>query len=86
VGLAILLEISQARIIAEPIGAWLSDSLPKSIWAIAESYWTRGVFDPQDLLATFIGGSISLTLIACIPWRSKDVRDKAQMGQAFPSH
>jgi len=66
-----LLELSQARIIAEPIGAWLSESLPESIWTIAEAYWTRGVFDPLDLLATFIGGSIALILMAYLPWRSK---------------
>jgi len=75
VGLAMLLELSQARIIAESIVAWLSVSLPNSVWVIAESYWTRGVFDPLDLLATFIGGSIALTLNSHWPLRSNNVRD-----------
>lgn len=64
IGLAMLLELSQARIIAEPIGAWASESLPESIWTIAESYWTRGVFDPLDLLATIVGGAIAIVLLA----------------------
>jgi hypothetical protein len=75
IGLAMLLELSQARIIAEPIGAWLSESLPHSIWSISESYWTRGVFDSLDLLATIVGGTLALVFLAYLPLRSNDVRD-----------
>jgi hypothetical protein len=75
IGLATLLELSQARIIAEPISAKLSESLPNFIWAIAESYWTRGVFDPLDLLATIVGGTLALVFLAYLPLKSNDVRD-----------
>jgi len=75
VGLAMLLELSQARIIAEPIGAKLSESLPNFIWAITESYWTRGVFDSLDLLATIVGGTLALVFLAYLPLRSNDVCD-----------
>ena len=71
--LAILLELSQARIISEQIIAWLSKLLPQSIWAITGPYWTRGVFDPLDLLATFIGGCFVLILLAYLPLEKGEV-------------
>ena len=75
IGLAMLLEISQARIFAESIAVWLSGVLADSLWAIAEPYWTRGVFDPLDLLATVTGGVIALALLAYLPMEKKDVRN-----------
>lgn len=65
--LAMLLEISQARIIAEPVMAWLSGLLPRGIWAIAEPYWANGVFDPLDLFATVTGGALALALLIWLP-------------------
>lgn len=75
IGLAILLELSQARIIAESIVVWLSDSLPNAVWVIVEPYWSRGVFDPLDLLASVAGGAVALVLLTYLPLRSHDVRD-----------
>lgn len=65
--LALLLELSQARIIAEPVIAWLSGSLPRNIWTIAEPYWVNGVFDPLDLFATVAGGALALALLIFLP-------------------
>ncbi len=69
-----LLELSQARFIAEPVRAWLSESLPKSLWAIAEPYWARGVFDPIDLVATSIGGAMAFYLLTYLTRENGCVR------------
>ena len=70
--LAILLEVSQARLIAEPAIAWLSGLLPRGIWVIAEPYWTNGVFDPLDLLATGAGGALALTSLVWLPSENRN--------------
>jgi hypothetical protein len=67
IGLALLLEVSQAQIFATPVTAGLTQILPDSIWRHVGSYWTRGVFDQFDLLATSLGGAIALALLTCFP-------------------
>jgi hypothetical protein len=54
-GLALLLEISQHPIIAKPLSSWLADTLSVSTWKIIGPYWSRGVFDIQDIIATVAG-------------------------------
>ncbi len=63
-GLALLLELTQHPLIAAPLADRLPGLVNESIWATIGPYWTRGVFDPVDLLATLAGGAIALLLIA----------------------
>jgi len=63
-GLALLLELTQHPLIATPLAARLPRFFNDSIWATIGPYWTRGIFDPVDILATLAGGSIALLLIA----------------------
>jgi len=63
-GLALLLEISQHRAIAESLSFWLADTLFVSAWKVVGPYWNRGVFDPMDMIATAIGGLAALTILS----------------------
>jgi hypothetical protein len=63
-GLALLLELTQHPLVAAPLADRLPGFVHESIWATIGPYWTRGVFDPVDLLATLAGGAIALLLIA----------------------
>jgi hypothetical protein len=67
-GLALALELSQAEILGIPISVHLAETLPDSIWQLVGPYWTRGVFDPLDLLATLLGGAIALAMLTYMPW------------------
>jgi len=64
IGLALLLELTQNPVIAEPLSSWLAQTLNVSIWEIIEPYWNGGAFDPLDLLATVAGGIIALTILS----------------------
>ena len=66
-GLALALELSQAEIFTTPISHHLAAILPDPAWQVVGSYWTRGVFDPLDLLATLLGGTIALAILTCMP-------------------
>lgn len=72
VGLALCLELSQYPSIANLISTCLYKILPESIWNFVGPYWFRGTFDPLDLLATLIGGSIALVFIAYLPGEECD--------------
>ena len=61
--LCFLLEISQHAVPSALIMAWLPDAIPESSWNLFGPYWAQGVFDPIDLMATFVGGLIALALI-----------------------
>lgn len=63
IGLAIGLELAQHPIVAGHLSTWLAAVSSESIWALIGPYWTRGVFDPLDLLATLVGGYIALLLL-----------------------
>jgi hypothetical protein len=63
IALVLLLELTQHPAIGEPLSGWLATVLPGSVWEIIQPYWTRGVFDQQDLLATLAGGVIALALL-----------------------
>jgi len=63
-GLALLLEISQHPFIAIPMTSWLADTLFTSTWEIIGPYWKRGVFDPQDIIATVAGGLAALAILS----------------------
>lgn len=63
IALALLLELSQHPAIAEPLSGWLAAVLPGTSWEIVQPYWSRGVFDYLDLLATLAGGLIALVLL-----------------------
>ena len=76
VGLALCLEISQASIISGPITSWLSTTLPNSAWELFGPYWANGVFDPLDLLATVVGGTIALAVLTYLPREVKDDIDR----------
>ena len=63
-GLALLLEISQHPFIAKPLASWLADTSFISAWGIIGPYWERGVFDPQDIIATVTGGLAALAILS----------------------
>lgn len=67
VALALSLEMSQHPSLAETISNWLATVVPESGWEIVGPYWTRGVFDPWDLIATLVGGLIALVLLTYLP-------------------
>jgi hypothetical protein len=75
IGLALFLELSQHPIIAESVSDWISTDFPDSIWSLIGPYWSRGVFDPLDLLATLVGGGIALYLLTRLPLEKGNVRD-----------
>lgn len=62
-GLALLLEISQHPVIAEPLVSWLANTLIVSSWEFVGPYWSRGVFDPLDLIATIAGWLAASTIL-----------------------
>jgi hypothetical protein len=62
-GLALLLEISQHPVIADPLVSWLADTLFVSAWEVIVPYWMRGVFDPLDMIATVVGGLAALIIL-----------------------
>lgn len=64
IGIALCLEVSQADPIAQPLAAWLASTLPDAAWGLFAPYWTRGVFDPLDLLATLLGGALAIALLS----------------------
>jgi hypothetical protein len=64
ISVALLLELSQFPTIAEPISTWLATALSESGWEVVRPYWTSGVFDPWDLLATLVGGYFALALLS----------------------
>lgn len=73
---ALCLEITQAPFIASPIVTWLSETLPTAGWELIGPYWTRGVFDPFDLIATVVGGAIALAVLTYLPREVKDDIDR----------
>lgn len=71
VALALCLEITQASFVATPLATWLSEMLPDAVWELIGPYWTRGVFDPYDLIATVLGGAIAMIILARLPKEEK---------------
>ena len=67
IGLSLGLELTQHSAFAGSLSTSLPHVLPESTWGLIESYWTRGVFDLIDLVATLIGGLIALLLITYLP-------------------
>jgi hypothetical protein len=74
IGLALFLELSQHPVIAEFVSGYIKTSFPNSIWTLIGPYWSRGVFDPMDLLATVMGGSIAFYLLTHLSSEKADVR------------
>ncbi len=73
--LALLLEFSQYPTLAEPISNYLATFSPESRWEVVLPYWTRGVFDPLDLLTTLVGGFVALALLTYLPMEVNDASD-----------
>ena len=73
-GFALLLEMSQHPVIAEPLVSWLADKLFVSTWEVIEPYWERGVFDPLDMIATVAGGLAALTILTYLSTEHYDDR------------
>jgi hypothetical protein len=67
IGLSLFLELTQHPTFAGFLSTWFPRVLPESTWELIEPYWTRGVFDPIDLVATLVGGLIAITLITHLP-------------------
>lgn len=63
IGLALLLELSQAPIVAKPLIEWLAGFLSASGWELVGPYWIRGTFDWLDMLASVIGGFIAIAIL-----------------------
>jgi hypothetical protein len=74
IGLALLLEITQHTVIAESIASWLANMLDVSAWELIGPYWTRGAFDPLDIVATVAGGIIALVILTYLPAEAKNAR------------
>ena len=72
IGLALFLELTQHSILAEPFSIWLRTNLAEPVWSMFVPYWTRGVFDPLDLLTTLVGGIIALALLTPPPKENSD--------------
>ena len=72
IGLAICLELTQHPIFSEHLSTWLAAILSESTWGLIGPYWTRGVFDPIDLIATLFGGLIALLLITHLPMKENN--------------
>ena len=73
--LAVLLELSQISMLSRPLSAWLAESTPAGVHSMLGAYWSRGVFDPLDLLAILVGGGAAgFVLLAGSPPRKRDVR------------
>ena len=71
-GLCLLLEISQLPAIGAIILSGPGEMLTDSGLRIISPYWTRGTFDPGDLLATLLAGLLALALLAST--RARNVR------------
>jgi hypothetical protein len=67
ISVAMLLELSQFPTLAKPISIWLATVLSEPGWEVVRPYWSRGVFDPLDLLATLVGGYFALVLLSHLP-------------------
>ena len=61
---AACLEATQASAFADRLTAWLEPVVPDGVWRLVGPYWQRGVFDPLDLAATFVGGAIALLVLS----------------------
>ena len=72
IGLCLALELTQYPGLSVTFTIWLSDVLPAAGWNLIGPYWTRGVFDPIDLITTLIGGLIALILITHLPMEDKE--------------
>ena len=66
ISLTMILEASQHPAVADPIASWLAETLSEPTWGLVGAYWTLGVFDQFDLLASVIGGSIALAILTCL--------------------
>ena len=69
--LALGFELTQLASIATPLADLLATALPAVVMELIGPYWTRGVFDPSDLLATVIGGTLALVLLTRLPGRHR---------------
>lgn len=67
IGLCLLLELSQYLVLSTKLTIWLPNVLFESGWRLVGPYWTRGIFDPIDLVATLSGGLIALILLRRLP-------------------
>lgn len=65
--IACCLELSQHVSIASIIVDSAADILPASIWHYLSPYWVRGYFDPLDLVATLLGGSLAVVALNRLP-------------------
>ena len=72
VGITLGLELTQYRAIAEPVSTWLHNILSGPTWELVGPYWMHGIFDPLDLVATLIGGSIAFILLGHLSKKSTD--------------
>ncbi len=67
VGLSLFLELTQHSIFAGSFSLWSLRVLPESIWGLIGPYWTQGIFDPIDLIATLAGGLIAMVTVTYLP-------------------
>jgi hypothetical protein len=67
IGLCLLLELTQHPSLSVTFTTWLSGVLPETGWNLIGPYWMRGIFDPNDLVATLIGGLIAMFLVIRLP-------------------
>jgi hypothetical protein len=70
-GIALMLELAQHPLITTAVSDRLHDLVTESTWQVIGPYWTRGSFDPLDLLATLVGGGIALALFGASSRKNK---------------
>lgn len=74
IALCLLLEFSQSPSVSAQLSTWLAHIFPEPAWSLFSPYWSRGVFDPLDLIATISGGLLALALAMQIPAGKKNAR------------
>lgn len=70
--MAVCLELTQHPVVAQTLVVLLAEGLPAQAWELVGPYWSRGVFDQLDLVATVLGGSFALAVLTCLPMERND--------------
>lgn len=71
-GLSLLLEVTQHPILAKPLVEWTSQWSGVPGWETSLPFWSRGVFDALDTVATVAGALSALTLFVWLEKRTKN--------------
>lgn len=76
ISVPLFFELSQTPVIAQSVSSGISIIFIDSISTLFGPYWSRGVFEPLDMLATLMGGGIAMYLIIYLPLEKTNERNK----------